>query len=67
VSFCNVRYGSAHAVITMMLADASFVTASRDQNPGLFWALRGSGNFGVITSFLYQLHPVKTAEPIAWD
>jgi FAD/FMN-containing dehydrogenase len=52
------------------LADGSFVTASRDRNADLFWALRGGGgNFGVVTSFLFQLHPVDKvfAGPIAFD
>ena len=53
-----------------MLADGGFVTASKDRNADLFWALRGGGgNFGVVTSFLFQLHPVGIvfAGPIVWD
>ncbi len=54
----------------VVLADGSFVTASKSQNADLFWALRGGGgNFGVVTSFVFQLHPVTTvfAGPIAFD
>jgi hypothetical protein len=54
----------------VVLADGSFVVASKDNNPDLFWALRGGGgNFGVVTSFMFQLHKVSTvfAGPIAWD
>jgi FAD/FMN-containing dehydrogenase len=36
------------------------LTASDEQNPDLFWAIRGAGaNFGVVTSFRYRLHPLK--------
>ena len=54
----------------VVLADGSFVTASPKDNPDLFWALRGGGgNFGVVTSFLFQAHPVSMvyAGPIFWD
>jgi hypothetical protein len=54
----------------VVLADGTFVTASADSHPDLFWALRGGGgNFGVVTSFVFQAHPVKNvyAGPIFWD
>ena len=54
----------------LVLPDGSFVTASKSQHPDLFWALRGGGgNFGVVTSFLFQAHPVRMvyAGPIFWE
>ena len=54
----------------VVLADGTFVTASKDQHPDLFWGLKGGGgNFGVVTSFLFQAHPVKMvfAGPIFWE
>ena len=53
----------------VVLADASFVTASSTENADLFWALRGGGgNFGVVTSFEFRLHPVSTVQfgPTFW-
>jgi len=44
----------------VVTADGRFVVASAKENEDLFWAIRGGGgNFGVVTSFEYQLHPVK--------
>jgi FAD/FMN-containing dehydrogenase len=54
----------------VVLADGRLVVASAEDNPDLFWALRGGGgNFGVVTSFLFQAHPVATvcAGPMLWE
>src|SRR6201987_6017372 len=43
----------------LVTAEDKFLTVSPDQHPDLFWGLRGGGgNFGVVTSFEYRVHPV---------
>jgi len=45
--------------VDLVTADGKLVHASDQENADLFWAVRGGGgNFGVITSFEYRLHPV---------
>ena len=62
ISWLNGKYGLAcDNVIAadVVTADGELLRASATENPDLFWAIRGgSGNFGVVTSFVYQLHPV---------
>lgn len=53
----------------VVLADGRLVKANANENPDLYWAIRGGGgNFGIVTSFLFKLHPVKTvyAGPTLW-
>ncbi|MDX1362798.1 MAG: FAD-binding oxidoreductase [Arenibacter latericius] len=53
----------------MILADGSFVTVNENQHSDLFWAIRGGGgNFGIVTSFKFQAHPLKTVigGPTLW-
>jgi hypothetical protein len=54
----------------VVTAEGSIVRASGDEHPDLFWALRGGGgNFGVVTSFRFALHPVGPslmAGPVFW-
>jgi hypothetical protein len=53
----------------MVLADGTTVTVNSSQNQDLFWAIRGGGgNFGIVTAFKFQAHPVKNVfgGPTLW-
>lgn len=54
----------------VVTADGDIIRASAGDHPDLFWALRGGGgNFGVVTSFRFAVHPVGpvvTAGPVFW-
>jgi FAD/FMN-containing dehydrogenase len=54
----------------VVLASGELVTTDAARHPDLFWALRGGGgNFGIVTSFLFRLHPVSTivGGPVFWE
>jgi FAD/FMN-containing dehydrogenase len=57
------RYGLALDNVTavdIVTADGQLRHASPEENPDLYWAVRGGGgNFGVVTSFEFQLHPMQ--------
>lgn len=45
--------------VDIVTAEGELITASNEKNTDLFWAIRGGGgNFGIITSFKYQLHKI---------
>ncbi len=55
--------------VDVVLADGCFVTANKEQNEDLFWAVRGGGgNFGIVTSFLFRANPVTSVYggPMFW-
>ncbi len=62
IGWLNGKYGLACDNLVsadVVTVDGEFVKASEAENDDLFWALRGgSGNFGIVTSFDYKLHPV---------
>lgn len=46
--------------VDIITADGKFRRANKDENPDLYWGVRGGGgNFGVVTSFKFQLHPMQ--------
>jgi FAD/FMN-containing dehydrogenase len=67
------RYGltiDSLASCDIVTADGEFLVANADEHPDLFWGLRGGGgNYGVVTSFRYRLHPLGPtvlAGLVAW-
>lgn len=72
VGYLSRKYGlSIDSLLEadMVLADGSFVTVNDSENSDLFWAIRGGGgNFGIVTSFKFQGHPVKNVYggPTLW-
>ncbi|MGH9038448.1 MAG: FAD-binding oxidoreductase, partial [Acidimicrobiia bacterium] len=67
------RYGltiDSLASCDVVTADGELLVAGHDEHPDLFWGLRGGGgNFGVVTSFGYRLHPLGPgvlAGLVAW-
>ncbi|HYT38177.1 MAG TPA: FAD-binding oxidoreductase, partial [Acidimicrobiia bacterium] len=54
----TVEAGALLCDVELVSADGRRVRASDDENPELFWGLRGAGaNFGIVTSFRFRLHP----------
>jgi FAD/FMN-containing dehydrogenase len=45
--------------VDLVTAEGELLTANEEENPDLFWGIRGGGgNLGIVTSFVYRLHPV---------
>jgi UDP-N-acetylenolpyruvoylglucosamine reductase len=63
IGYLTRQYGlSCDNVISadIVTADGRYVTASENENADLFWAIRGGGgNFGIVTSWEFKLHPVS--------
>ena len=64
LGWLNGKYGLACDNVLaadVVTADGELITASAAEHEDLYWALRGGGgNFGVVTTLTYQLHPVTT-------
>ena len=62
IGWLNGKYGLACdnlLSVDVVTADGQFLTASPSEHADLFWGVRGGGgNFGIVTSFEYRLHPV---------
>ena len=62
IGYLNRKYGLACDNLRraeVVTSDGKLLNASAEENADLFWALRGGGgNFGVVTSFEYEVHPV---------
>jgi FAD/FMN-containing dehydrogenase len=56
--------------VELVIGDGTLVRASADENPALFWALRGGGgSFGVVTALEFRTYPIETAYAgvLMWD
>ena len=50
--------------VDLVTAGGYLLRASAGENPDMFWGVRGGGgNFGIVTSFEFQLHPVSSVLP----